>query len=115
MQKRFSWWTNPETGKPHNSGMYADVHHPLLPSFREYVWMFHDEMEIDDLTGNRPINHMTNQEEESFHGANYRYEPENRRSQLIAEGVVGPNSKGRKFTMIHGFLGIQTHPFFEDM
>ncbi|PID24502.1 multicopper oxidase domain-containing protein [Sporosarcina sp. P7] len=96
VQSRFSWWTDPETGKPMNSGQYADVHHPLLPSFREYVWMFTDEMEVNDLTGNRPINHFSNQEEESFHGANYRYEPENRREQLVAEGVVCPNCEGEE-------------------
>ncbi|ARF13362.1 multicopper oxidase [Sporosarcina ureae] len=96
VQSRFSWWTDPETGKPINSGQYADVHHPLLPSFREYVWMFTDEMEVDDLTGNRPINHFSNQEVESFHGANYRYEPENRREQLVAEGVVCPNCEGEE-------------------
>lgn len=96
VENRFSWWTDPVSGKPMNSGMYADVHHPLLPSHREYVWMFHDEMEINDVTGNRPINHITNQEEESFHGANYRYEPENRRAQLISEGVVCPNCVGEE-------------------
>ena len=96
VQKRFSWWTNPETGKAMNSGVYADVHHPILPSFREYAWVFHDEMEVDDLTGNRPINHLSNQEEESFHGANYRYEPVNRRQQLITEGVVCPNCEGEE-------------------
>ena len=96
VQKRFSWWTNPETGKTMNSGVYADIHHPILPSFREYAWVFHDEMEVDDLTGNRPINHLSNQEEESFHGANYRYEPVNRRQQLITEGVVCPNCEGEE-------------------
>ncbi|CAM3096938.1 multicopper oxidase domain-containing protein [Filibacter tadaridae] len=96
VENRFSWWTDPETGKVLNSGQYADIHHPILPSFREYVWMFHDEMEVDDLTGNRPINHFSNQEEESFHGANYRYEPENRRQQLISEGVVCPNCQGEE-------------------
>lgn len=96
VEKRFSWWTDPETGKPMNSGIYADVHHPLLPSFREYAWIFHDEMEVNDLTGNRPINHLTNQEEQSFHGVNYRYEPLNRRQQLIDEGVVCPNCEGEE-------------------
>lgn len=96
VERRFSWWTDPVTGKPHNSGVYADIHHPILPSFREYVWIFNDEMEVDDVTGNRPINHITNQPEESFHGANYRYEPENRRAQLLAEGVVGPNAEGEE-------------------
>ncbi|MCM3636634.1 multicopper oxidase domain-containing protein [Sporosarcina luteola] len=96
VQRRFSWWTDPETGKPMNSGVYADIHHPILPSFREYAWVFHDEMEVDDLTGNRPIHHLTNQEESSFHGANYRFEPINRRQQLIAEGVVCPNCEGEE-------------------
>ncbi|WP_106496442.1 multicopper oxidase domain-containing protein [Lentibacillus sp. Marseille-P4043] len=96
VESRFSWWTDPVTGGPMNSGVYADVHHPLLPSFREYAWLFHDEMEVDDVTGNRPINHISNQEEESFHGANYRYEPENRRQQLLAEGVVCPNCEGEE-------------------
>ncbi|WP_342535960.1 multicopper oxidase domain-containing protein [Sporosarcina sp. FSL K6-3508] len=96
VERRFSWWTDPETGKTLNSGVYADIHHPILPSFREYAWIFHDEMEVDDLTGNRPINHISNQEEESFHGANYRYEPENRRQQLLAEGVVCPNCEGEE-------------------
>lgn len=96
VQPRFSWWSDPETGRTMDSGVYADVHHPLLPSYREYAWIFHDEMEVDDLTGNRPINHLTNQEEESFHGANYRFEPMNRRQQLIEEGVVGPNTEGEE-------------------
>lgn len=96
VERRFSWWTDPETGNVLNSGVYADVHHPLLPSFREYAWIFHDEMEVDDLTGNRPINHLTNQDEESFHGINYRFEPINRRSQLISEGVVCPNCEGEE-------------------
>jgi len=96
VQKRFSWWSDPETGKNLNSGVYADIHHPILPSSREYAWVFHDEMEVNDLTGNRPINHVTNKEEESFHGVNYRYEPENRRQQLIAEGVVCPNCQGEE-------------------
>ena len=96
VQRRFSWWTDPVTGKSMNSGVYADVHHPLLPSFREYIWMFHDEMEVNDLTGNRPLNHISNQEEDSFHGANYRFEPFNRRQQLIEEGVVCPNCEGEE-------------------
>ncbi|MGM7635158.1 copper oxidase [Bacillus sp. Hm123] len=96
VEKRFSWWTHPETGEEMNSGVFADIHHPLLPSFREYAWIFHDEMEVDDLTGNRPINHFTNQEEESFHGINYRYEPMNRRQQLIEEGVVCPDCEGEE-------------------
>ncbi|MBA2176082.1 multicopper oxidase domain-containing protein [Halobacillus locisalis] len=96
VQKRFSWWTDPVTGKTINSGVDADIHHPLLPSHREYAWIFHDEMEINDLTGNNPVDPMTNQETESFHGVNYRYEPLHRRQQLIEEGVVGPGTDGEE-------------------
>ncbi|MBE4909416.1 copper oxidase [Bacillus luteolus] len=96
VQPRGSWWTDPVTGGPINSGVYADIHHSFLPSRREYAWMFHDEMEINDITGNRPINPLTGQPSESFHGVNYRYEPEHRRKQLIDEGVVCPDCDGEE-------------------
>jgi manganese oxidase len=96
VEKRFSWWTDPVSGKPMNSGIYADIHHPLLPSFREYAWIFQDEMEVNDLTSNRPLNPTTGQPAESFHGVNYRYEPEHRRKQLIDEGVVCPDCEGEE-------------------
>lgn len=91
VQKRGSNWTDPVTGGPINSGVYADIHHPFLPSFREYAWFFNDEMEIKDLTGNRPFNPMTNQESESFHGVNLRYEPMTNRKRLMEAGVVCPD------------------------
>ncbi|MBM7659723.1 hypothetical protein JOC85_000490 [Bacillus mesophilus] len=96
VQKRFSWWTDPVTGGPINSGADADIHNPYVPSFREYTWMFADQMEINDITGNRPIDFDTGQEAESFHGVNYRYEPLNRRKQLISEGVVCPDCDGEE-------------------
>lgn len=96
VERRFSWWTDPVTGGPLNSGMYADVHHPILPSFREYAWLFGDEMEINDLTGNNPIDPVTGEPTESFHGVNYRYEPLHRRKQLIDEGVVCPDCDGEE-------------------
>ncbi|MHA6250882.1 multicopper oxidase domain-containing protein [Oceanobacillus sp. CAU 1775] len=96
VQKRGSSWTDPVTGGPIKSGMFADIHHPFLPSFREYGWFFTDEMEVDDLTGNRPLNPVTGQEAESFHGVNYRYEPEWRRKQLIDEAVVAPDADGEE-------------------
>ncbi|WNS80355.1 multicopper oxidase domain-containing protein [Domibacillus sp. DTU_2020_1001157_1_SI_ALB_TIR_016] len=96
VEKRGSWWTDPVTGGPINSGAFADIHHPFLPSFREYAWFFHDEMEVNDLTGNRPLNPMTNQEAESFHGVNYRYEPLHNRLKLVEEGVVSPEVEGEE-------------------
>ncbi|MGG3802607.1 multicopper oxidase domain-containing protein [Metabacillus fastidiosus] len=96
VQKRGSWWTDPVTGGPINSGQYADIHHPFLPSFREYAWMFHDEMPTVDVTGNRPLNPETNQERESTHAVNYRYEPVENRLRLIEERVVCPDCSGEE-------------------
>lgn len=96
VETRGSWWTDPVTGGELKSGVFADIHHPLLPSFREYAWFFNDEMEVKDLTGNRAINVRTNQETESFHGVNYRYEPLHNRIRLIDEGVVTPEADGEE-------------------
>jgi len=96
IEKRGSWWTDPETGGQINSGMFADVHHPFSPSFREFAFIFHDEMSTKDITGNRPLDPVTNQERESTHAINYRYEPIQNRQKLIEEGVVGPDCEGEE-------------------
>ncbi len=36
-------WTDPVTGDPLSDGLYADVHVPGEPSFREYALFMHDE------------------------------------------------------------------------
>ena len=95
VEPRGSWWTHPETGKPINSGNFADVHNPLLPSFREYGWFFHDEQEIHDLTGQTPISPHTLQPE-ATHNINYRSEPMRNRARLIQEGVVCPDCEGEE-------------------
>jgi manganese oxidase len=95
-ERRGSWWTDQITGEPINSGVYADVHHPYLPSFREYAWIFHDEMPAVDLTGNKPLDPMTNQERESTHAINFRYEPLANRKKLIEEGIVCPDCEGEE-------------------
>ncbi len=91
VQYRGSSWTDPVTGGPINSGALADIHHPILPSFREFAYYFHDEPENDDLTGNERINPMTGQPAESVHAINYRSEPLGNRIRLIEEGVVCPD------------------------
>lgn len=96
VEKRGSWWSDPITGDEINSGVFADIHNPFYPSFREYAWYFNDEMEIKDLTGNKPLNPMTGQESESFHGVNLRYEPLHNRLKLIEEGVVTPEAEGEE-------------------
>lgn len=95
VEPRGSWWTHPETGKPIKSGIFADIHNPLLPSFREYGWFFHDEQEIDDLTGQAPISPHTLQPE-ATHLVNYRAEPMRNRIRLIQEGVVCPDCEGEE-------------------
>ncbi|WP_100372897.1 multicopper oxidase domain-containing protein [Bacillus sp. FJAT-45037] len=95
-EKRGSWWTDPITGEPLKSGVYADIHHPYLPSFREYAWIFHDEMPTKDVTGNKLLSPTTNQETESTHAVNYRYEPGENRVRLLEEGVVCPDCDGEE-------------------
>ncbi|CAM4462082.1 multicopper oxidase domain-containing protein [Paenibacillus tarimensis] len=95
VEPRGSWWTDPVTGKPFASGLYADVHNPFLPSFREYAWFFHDEMEVDDLTGDSPIDPHTLQPQ-ATHLINYRSEPMRNRMRLIQEGVVSPDLEGEE-------------------
>ncbi|MDQ0218893.1 copper oxidase [Peribacillus cavernae] len=95
VEPKGSWWTDPVTGKHINSGIYADVHHLLLPSFREYAWYFHDEMEVNDLTGGTPISPHTLMAE-ATHAINYRAEPMRNRLRLIEEGVVCPECEGEE-------------------
>ena len=95
VQAKGSWWTHPTTGDSIDSGLYADIHHPFLPSFREYAWFFHDEMEIKDLTGQTPINPETLQPDMT-HNINYRSEPMRNRLRLILQGVVCPDCSGEE-------------------
>jgi manganese oxidase len=96
IEKMGSTWTDPVTGGPLKSGPIADVHHPFAPSFREFGFIFHDEMPTQDITGNRPLDPVTNQERESTHAINYRYEPLQNRKKLIEEGVVCPDCEGEE-------------------
>lgn len=95
VEPKGSRWTDPVTGEPLESGVFADVHHPLLPSFREFTWFFHDEMEIHDLTGGMPIDPHTFQPMMTP-AVNYRSEPHRNRVRLIMEGVVDPNLEGEE-------------------
>ncbi|MBM7693052.1 FtsP/CotA-like multicopper oxidase with cupredoxin domain [Peribacillus deserti] len=96
IQRRGSTWTDPVTGGSINSGVFADIHHPFSPSFREYGWFFNDEPEQKDLTGNDPVDPMTGQSAESVHAVNYRAEPLGNRVRLIEAGVVGPGCDGEE-------------------
>lgn len=95
VEPKGSTWTDPITGGPINSGVFADIHNPFQPSFREYVWFFHDDMEIKDLTGEVPIDPFTLQPE-ATHNVNYRSEPMRNRMKLIMAGVVCPDCEGEE-------------------
>ncbi|MGG1247906.1 multicopper oxidase domain-containing protein [Bacillus spizizenii] len=90
-----SWWTDPITGEPINSGVSADIHHPFLPSFRELAWFFHDETEVKNLAGQTPIGPHTLQPESTF-PINYRSEPHRNRVNLVHHGVVCPDCDGEE-------------------
>ncbi|MBI2874804.1 MAG: peptidoglycan-binding protein [Firmicutes bacterium] len=67
-------WTDPIAGLPLKRGLYADIHHPTLPDFREYVVFFHDELEILTKDGQKPVDPMTGRFSPTT-GISYRSEP----------------------------------------
>lgn len=54
-----SSWSDPVTGGPLDSGLFADIYHPAKPAFREYAVFFHDELEIKTKDGQPPIDPHT--------------------------------------------------------
>ena len=54
-----SSWSDPVTGKPLDSGLFADIYHPAKPAFREYAVFFHDELEIITKDGEPPVDPHT--------------------------------------------------------
>ncbi|MBP3918298.1 MAG: multicopper oxidase domain-containing protein [Clostridia bacterium] len=54
-----STWVDPVTGKPLDSGLFADIYHPAKPAFREYAVFFHDELEILTKDDEPPIDPHT--------------------------------------------------------
>lgn len=76
-----SFWLNPETGEPLESGLFADVYAPGQSAFREYAVFFHDELEIKDKDGNPPMDHRTGLMSATT-GISYRSEPMRNRHPL---------------------------------
>lgn len=76
-----SIWLNPETGKQLESGLFADIYHPVHPAFREYAVFFHDELEIKNKKGEQPIDTHTGLPS-STTGISYRAEPMRNRLPL---------------------------------
>lgn len=54
-----SSWSDPVTGGSLDSGLFADIYHPVKPAFREYAVFFHDELEIVTKDGQQPVDPHT--------------------------------------------------------
>lgn len=76
-----SIWLDPETGEELESGLFADIYHPVNPAFREYAVFFHDELEMKDKNGEQPINPHTGLPD-STTAISYRSEPMRNRPPL---------------------------------
>lgn len=61
VEKEGSTWTDPVDGSELKSGVFADIHNPHEPSFREYAVYFHDELEMRNRFGGQIIDHHTKQ------------------------------------------------------
>lgn len=79
-----SVWLDPETGEELESGLFADIYHPVRPAFREYAVFFHDELEIKDKDGNQPIDPHTGLPSATT-AISYRSEPMRNRHPLTDE------------------------------
>lgn len=79
-----SIWLDPETGNELESGLFADIYHPVNPSFREYAVFFHDELEIKNKNGEPPIDPHTLLPS-STTAISYRSEPMRNRMPLTEE------------------------------
>lgn len=84
VEPRGAWWTDPETGRPLDSGLFADIHLPGAPDFREYATIFHDEPEVLDANGNVPTDPVTGEPSATF-PINYRSEPSRNRIRFLEE------------------------------
>ncbi len=102
-------WSDPITGREINCGLYADIHLPSQPDFREYVTIFHDEPEIKDINGNTPTDPMTNQPQSTM-PINYRAEPSRNRLRLIMEGSVCPGCEGEEASLSSWTFGDPATP-----
>ena len=82
VQAKGSTWTDPVDGSELRSGIFADIHNPFKPSFREYAVYFHDELEVVNRFGNQIIDPHTNQPM-AVTAISYRSEPMVNRANLI--------------------------------
>lgn len=80
-----STWSDPVTGGPLDSGLFADIYHPAKPAFREYAVFFHDELEILTKDGLPPVDPHTGLPNGTT-AISYRSEPMRNRLPLDHHG-----------------------------
>lgn len=100
-----SRWLDPETGRELDSGLFADIYHPVNPAFREYAVFFHDELEIRDKSGNQPIDPHTGLPAATT-GISYRSEPMRNRMPLTHD----PADSGEDISMSSWVYGDPAPP-----
>lgn len=100
-----SRWLDPETGRELDSGLFADIYHPVNPAFREYAVFFHDELEIKDKAGNQPIDPHTGLPSATT-GISYRSEPMRNRMPL----THNPADSGEDISMSSWVYGDPAPP-----
>lgn len=103
-----SRWLDPENGEELESGLFADIYHPVRSAFREYAVFFHDELEIKDKDGNQPINPHTGLPD-STTGISYRSEPMRNRSPLTDD----PADNGEDVSMSSWTYGDPAPPILK--
>ena len=84
VEKAESVWLDPQTGAELESGLFADIYHPVNPAFRAYAVFFHDESEIKDKERNQPVDPHTGLPS-STTAISYRSEPMRNRMPLTGE------------------------------
>lgn len=100
-----SRWLSPQTGEELESGLFADIYHPVKPAFREYAVFFHDELEIKNKDGEQPINPHTGLHD-STTGISYRSEPMRNRMPLTDD----PADSGEDISMSSWVYGDPAPP-----
>jgi manganese oxidase len=96
-------WTDPVTGEELTSGLYADIHLPDQPDFREFTLFLHDGIsaqfgttpppgtaeEEEHEEGEVPEPHAENPNEKELYAVNYRAEPMDER----LKNAIGEDGK----------------------
>jgi len=101
-------WRNPETGVELESGLFADIYHPINPAFREYAVFFHDELEIKNKDGEQPMDHLTGLHSPTT-AISYRSEPMRNRHPLSHN----PGDSGEDISMSSWVYGDPAPPILK--